>query len=173
VAVAIEGVEPTEFALIKNNLTQDVNQETQLSGGLHWVGVFYSLIHFPSVHKSIEFSGSQNSQYPKLNTRTKEGLELQLSFSFQYQLNKKQLHNMYLLCQQDYEMVFARIARNAILEEAGNYLASAYWLNRTAVGDKMKDNLENRLQGIYANLSGFMLLNIDLPDSYEAAIVQT
>lgn len=56
IAVAIEGVEPTEFAIIRNNLSQDINQEEILEGGLHWVGLFYSLIHFPSIHKSIEFS---------------------------------------------------------------------------------------------------------------------
>ena len=53
---SIEGVEPTEFAIIRNNLSQDINQEEILEGGLHWVGLFYSLIHFPSTHKSIEFS---------------------------------------------------------------------------------------------------------------------
>lgn len=56
IAVAIEGVEPTEYALIRNNISQNVNRENILEGGLHWVGLFNSLIHFPSIHKSIEFS---------------------------------------------------------------------------------------------------------------------
>ena len=82
IAVAIEGVEPTEYAIIRNNLSQDINQEEILEGGLHWVGVFYSLIHFPAIHKSIEFSSSPNAQYKRLSTRTKEGLELDISFAF-------------------------------------------------------------------------------------------
>lgn len=82
VAVAIEGVEPTEIALIKNNLSQDVNREVQYTGGLRWVGVFYSLIHFPYTHKTIEFSSSKTANFPQLQTRTREGLELRLSFSF-------------------------------------------------------------------------------------------
>lgn len=61
VAVAIEGVEPTEYAIIKNNISQDVNQKLVLEGGLHWVGVFYSLIHFPAIHKSIEFSNEKGA----------------------------------------------------------------------------------------------------------------
>jgi hypothetical protein len=60
--VALEGVEPTEFALIRNNLSQDLDQERVLTGGLHYVGVFYSLIHFPSIHKSIEFSSDAVAQ---------------------------------------------------------------------------------------------------------------
>ena len=109
-----------------------------LTGGLHWVGVFYSLIRFPSIHKSIEFSSDQGAQYGKLSTRTKEGLDLSLSFAFQYQLRQKDLPKMYLMCQQDYEKIYARIARNAVLQAAGDFEASAYWLNRTFVGDTMK-----------------------------------
>lgn len=82
IAVAIEGVEPTEFAIIRNNLTQDINQEEVLEGGLHWVGLFYSLIHFPAIHKSIEFSNDASAQQQQLSTRTKEGLELHIHCSF-------------------------------------------------------------------------------------------
>jgi hypothetical protein len=84
IAVAIEGVEPTEFAIIRNNLTQDIDQKEILEGGLHWVGLFYSLIHFPSIHKSIEFSQDEKAQQSQLSTRTKEGLELHIHCSFQY-----------------------------------------------------------------------------------------
>ena len=135
IAVAIEGVEPTEFAIIKNNISQDVDQEEVLEGGLHWVGVFNSLIRFPSIHKSIEFSGEEGSQFGRLATRTKEGLDLSLSFAFQYQLRRTELPQMYLMCQLDYEKIYARIARNAVLQAAGEFEASAYWLNRTFVGD--------------------------------------
>jgi len=82
IAVAIEGVEPTEYAIIRNNLTQDIDQDEVLEGGLHWVGLFYSLIHFPSIHKSIEFSDDTTAQQTALSTRTKEGLELHLHVAF-------------------------------------------------------------------------------------------
>lgn len=127
VAVAIEGVEPTEYAIIKNNISQDVNQEKVLSGGLHWVGVFYSLIHFPAIHKSIEFSSEKTANFERLQTRTNEGLDLSLSFAFQYQLKQKELPAMFLQCQQDYENIYARIARNAVLQSAGTFNASQYW----------------------------------------------
>jgi hypothetical protein len=124
VAVAIEGVEPTEFAIIKNNISQDVNQVDVLEGGLHWVGVFYSLIHFPATHKSIEFSLDKNAQFTRLQTRTNEGLDLSLSFAFQYRLIKKDIPKMYLQCQENYEAIYSRIARNAVLQAAGKFPAS-------------------------------------------------
>lgn len=97
IAVAIEGVEPTEYAIIRNNLSQDINQEEVLEGGLHWVGLFYSLIHFPAIHKSIEFSNDASAQQAQLSTRTKEGLELHIHCSFQYQLVREDLPKMYRL----------------------------------------------------------------------------
>jgi len=137
IAVAIEGVEPTEYAIIRNNLSQDIDKTDILEGGLHWVGLFYSLIHFPSIHKSIEFSSDSGAQHEPLSTRTKEGLELHIHFAFQYELNKPELPAMYRLLQNDYEVIFSRIARNSILQVAGTFEAPDYWRNRTLIGKTM------------------------------------
>ena len=80
---------------------------------------------------------------------------------------------MYLICQNDYESIFARIARNAVLQAAGDFEASAYWLKRTKIGDTMRRDLKLYLDLAYTDVSGFMLLKIDLPDVYESAIVRT
>ena len=55
-AVAIEGVEPTEYAIVRNNWTQKVDTERVLDGGLRWVGFFNTLIIYPSIEISLEFS---------------------------------------------------------------------------------------------------------------------
>lgn len=82
IAVAIEGVEPTEYAIIRNNVDQSIDQELVLSGGLHWVGLFYSLIKFPSTDRVVEFSNDARAASRQLSTRTKEGLELKLHVAF-------------------------------------------------------------------------------------------
>lgn len=135
--------------------------------------MFYSLIHFPSIHKSIEFSADHTSQQKRLSTRTKEGLELDISFAFQYQLRKDDLPKLYLDTQTDYETIFAKLARNAVLTIGGDFEAPAYWLNRTAVGLEMQNKLITTMDETYADVTGFMLLKIDLPDTYEGAIVKT
>lgn len=173
IAVAIEGVEPTEFAIVRNNLNQDIDQEKILEGGLHWVGLFYSLIHYPAIHKSIEFSDDHIAQQGALKSRTKEGLELQVHFAFQYQLKKENLPTLYRYFQDDYEIIFSRMARNSVLHISGNYVAPSYWLEREEVGLSMKKQLIEDLAAAYADITGFMLLKIDLPDSYEGAIVET
>lgn len=77
------------------------------------------------------------------------------------------------MCQNDYESIYAKLARNAVLQIAGDFEAPAYWLNRTQVGDAMKQNLRVELIRAYTDVTGFMLLKIDLPDVYEGAIVTT
>ena len=134
IAVAIDGVEPTEYAIIQNNIDQNINPDLVLEGGLHWVGVFYSLIRFPAIHNSIEFSNETpalEGQQPRLNTRTKEGLDLSVSFAFQHQLIKDKLPKMYRLCEDNHTEIYTKLARNAVLQVAGNWNASNYWLNRT------------------------------------------
>jgi len=173
IAVAIEGVEPTEYALIRNNLNQDIDQEEVLEGGLHWVGLFYSLIHFPAIHKNIEFSDDVSAQQVALKTRTKEGLELHLHCAFQYQLKKNELPKLYRLAQLDFEPLYTRLARNSALRVAGDYQAQQYWLKRTDIGDHMRAALTEDLARANGDVTGFMLLKIDLPDVYEGAIVMT
>ena len=80
---------------------------------------------------------------------------------------------MYRLLQNDFEPIFTRIARNSILHIAGDYKAPDYWLARSTIGDAITATLIDDLKQANAHVSGFMLLKIDLPDVYEAAIVET
>jgi hypothetical protein len=172
IAVAIEGVEPTEYAIVRNNLSQNIDSEVKGSG-LHWVGLFNSLIHYPSIHKSIEFSDDAAAQQRQLSTRTEEGLELKVHFALQYQLQKDNLPKMYRLLQNDYEAILTRIARNSVLRVASDYKAPDYWLKRGEIGTNMFAALQADLAQAYADVTAFMLLKIDLPDVYEGAIVAT
>ena len=78
---------------------------------------------------------------------------------------------MYRLLQNDYEAVFTRIARNAILKISGDFNAPDYWMKRKEIGDQMKQLLNTHMEEAQASTTGFMLLKIDLPDTYEDAIV--
>jgi len=74
--------------------------------------------------------------------------------------------------QDNYEKVFSRLARNAILNAASEFVANAYWQDRKEVGDTMKRKLTKQMEEVFANTTGFMLLKIDLPNNFEYAIVR-
>lgn len=173
VGISFSAVEPTEYGILYNIITKQLDTDTILEGGLQFVGPTQKIITFPRINKQIEFSDQSGANSPALSTRTKEGLELKLHFSFLYQLHKESLPHLYRLAGVEYEQLLTRIASDVVLANAGNYLATDYWLRRSEVGNSLEASLNQKLQEAYADCTGFMLLKIDLPDSYEDAIVDT
>ena len=99
-------VEPTEYGIIYNRISKNIDQKNVYEGGLHFIGPFNKLITYPKIYKTIEFSDNKEANVPALSTRTQEGLELKLHFAFQYQLLKESLPTLYRLMEDQYEAVF-------------------------------------------------------------------
>ena len=59
-----------------------IGQEIVYGGGLHWVGISYALIRYPSVEVTLPID---------LLTRTKEGLGLNLKMSIQFKFRQNKL----------------------------------------------------------------------------------
>ena len=104
---------------------------------MNWVGLFYSLVKFPRIEIGTEFSNGVNKDQAPLDTRTSEGLDLRLHFSFQFKFQKDKLAEIYRFTGGDYERLYQRLARNAVLEIAGLYKAQDYWLKRKERGEAM------------------------------------
>jgi len=121
----------------------------------------------------VEFSNFKDANEKPLSTRTAEGLELQLHVAFQYQLIKEEIPKLYQLAGLNYEALFTKIAADLILQQAGHYKAPQYWTNRTYIGNQFEIELRKKLRQAHANCTAIMLLQIDLPDVYENAIVDT
>lgn len=141
---------------------------------MHYAGMTSRFIIYPANQVTIEFSNTKDSDQQPLQTRTKEGLQLNLHFSFQYKIQKKNLQKLYAYVgEESHENLYERVARDIILKEAGEYEAPEYWLNRSHIGNQMKARLNASLNSVYADCTAFQFLSIDLPDSYENAIVLT
>lgn len=166
-------VEPTEWAIKRDKISQNIDTKNVWTGGRHYIGLFSAFVTYPAIQVPIEFSDSRTATRTKLNTRTQEGLDLSLHFSLQYQLIKEELPQLYRLLETDYDRVYERLARNSVLEVASSYTASAYWLDRVKIGDDMRKNLDTNFKKVHAKVMGFQLLKINLPDRYENEIVKT
>ncbi|KRX04550.1 hypothetical protein PPERSA_04365 [Pseudocohnilembus persalinus] len=166
-----DAVDPTYNAILCNSISKKCDQEDVYSSGRHIVGPFSYFIQFPGSLQTIEFS--VNADSPPLQTRTAEGLSLSLSLSFQYQLIKNQLPELYSMNNLNYEQTFIRIARDTILQAAGTYEAPSYWLERVKIGQDMLEELNFELQKAHAHCVYLQILKIELPESYEDSIVTT
>jgi len=173
-ALSLDYVEQNEYGLVYNWITKTIGKEVY-HGGTHPIGFWNKFVVFPATVQSIEFSSRRwpLASSPTLHTRTKEGLGLQLSISFQYTLNPDRLPELYALTNIAYEGLFVRIARDQLLEAAAEYEGPQYWLQRQDVGDHMRSLVNQQLEESCAKLWGLQLLVIDLPDRYEKAITMT
>jgi len=173
-AMSLDYVEQNEYGLVYNWVTKTIGKEVY-HGGTHPIGFWNKFVVFPATVRSIEFSNRRwpLATSPTLHTRTKEGLGLQLSISFQYTLNPDRLAELYALTNVAYEGLFVRIARDQLLEAAAEYEGPQYWLQRQDVGDHMRGLVDQQLRESCAKLWGLQLLVIDLPDRYEKAITLT
>lgn len=88
------------------------------------MGVFNKLIAFPRNNKQVEFSDQRDAQSIALSTRTLEGLELKLHFSFLYRLQKEKIPELYRLVGIEYEKLYVKIAADLVLANAGNYVGA-------------------------------------------------
>lgn len=128
VAMSFQAIEPTEWAISYNTFYKNIDKDYVYEGGRHFVGPFYQLINFPATFETIEFSTEPYAKGAPLRTRTKDGLLIVIHLSFQYQLIKNELGALYDLANVEYETTFKRIARDVILQEAGDHKASDYWV---------------------------------------------
>lgn len=166
-------IEQNQYGLMYNWVTKAVGTQVY-HGGTHMVGFWNKFIIFPATVQTIEFSDRvQLSSSGMLHTRTKEGLGLHLSISFQYKLDKDRLPQLYALTNMRYEGLFTRIARDQLLEAASEYEGPQYWLRRHDIGAHMRTLVDHQLQAVGASVWGLQLLTIDLPDTYEHAITMT
>ncbi|CAD8196714.1 unnamed protein product [Paramecium octaurelia] len=165
-------VEITNWGLKCNSISKQCDKQIY-APGRYLVGPFNSFFNFPGSRQSIEFSDDKRAQSQPLKTRTAEGLTLSLHVSFQYQLIKNEIAQLYAMGGLNYEATFIRMARDTILQAAGRFEAPRYWTNRRNITEVMQKQLEEELKKAHANCVSLQILDIELPDQYEDSIVQT
>lgn len=163
---------PLEYGLTVNCITRQVNSASVYHGGRHMIGPWNSFISFPSTVVTVTFIKDRGGNGP-LATRTKDGLSLTLQLAFQYKMDPDKLGELYKMANLQYEPLFVRNARDVLLKASADYEASEYWQERQKIGIEMQDLLNKRLASVYAACTGLQLLVIELPEEFEASIVQT
>lgn len=170
--ISMSSLEPLEYGITYNKFTKKIGKDIYESGR-YMIGPFQAFIVYPANLVTIEFSNNRNAVSGPLQTRTAEGLALALHVSFQYQIIKDKIPDLYNLANVNYEVTLIRMARDVIMKVGGNYNATNYWEERRQIGSYMQKVLDTELQSAFTRCMGLQIIRIDLPKSYEDSIVLT
>jgi len=173
-AVSWDTVDPTEYGFKYNKITGYIDTSTVYSSGRYCIGPGRYFVKYQKIQSTCEFSDAGGAASGPVVTRTKDGVAITLSFSFQYGIPKDNLHLVYQSYTTNYMPPMVRVARNSVLQVAGNFTSTQYWLGRTNITGVMQNVLNSNLQeSIYCTVTQFQLLRISLPQAYEDSIIAT
>lgn len=77
-------LEATELGLDYSSISKNVDRQIY-ENGLHFLGIGHSFIRYPKMVQTIEFSRERGADLTSIQSRTKDGLEVVLEVSFQFQ----------------------------------------------------------------------------------------
>ncbi len=170
--ISLDSIEPLEYGITYNIISKTIGTDIY-SSGRYIIGPFNHFIIYPANLITVEFSNNQLAVSPPLQTRTKEGLSLALHVSFQYQVIKGKIPDLYNMANVNYQSTIIRMSRDVIMKVGGVYNAESYWLEREKISIYMKEILTNELKAVFVECMGLQILRIDLPQNYEDSIVST
>ena len=93
-----------------------------------------------------------------------------MDISFNYQLRKADLIDLYRTFGNDYKDIYRAEGRSSLRDAAGQFNAIELFNNRTGVSALMEELLGSALEGMYADLVFFRLHDVSLPDEFEDAL---
>lgn len=165
-------LEPREIGILYNSIDKTIDR-VPYEGGAHFVGLFNSFIHFPGGYETIEYSNRPTSNNDPLSARTSDGVAIGISISFQYQLIKDELADLYEQSTTEYLKTFQNIARDTLLQTAADYQSKQFWTDRDLITEAMLTDMQTALKKAHANCASLQLLSVDIPDNLETKIVET
>jgi len=176
-------LDPTQFALDYDTVNFQIADDTLYTGGRHFIGLGHKFIVFPNTLQTVRMGSASSEEggdgetvkTSSLLARTEDGLQVTLDISFQYRLTPdlEQIIKLYSDFQDNYRPAYVRIARNVLRDVASEFQAFQYFYNRTVVGAKMREVLNQALANHSAIVQAFQLLNVELPTRFSAAIEAT
>lgn len=181
--LGVANVEVTEYGLNYSLLTRRAEPKTY-GAGRYWIGPLNFFIKYPSTVTTIQFSDTVLQQDlmfniagdKELRSRTKDGLDVQIELSFQYQIMPDRIYDLFLKLGgwYPYHQTFVRLAIDGLTECATQFSATEFFTERTKIGQVMEERLRKESEKVlYATIFSFQLRSVGLPKEFEEAIQQT
>jgi hypothetical protein len=157
----------TQYGLDYDHIFETVDKHVY-TGGLHFLGIGHNFVKFPNTVQSIVYS---QAMHDRLHARTNDGLPLILGVSFQYRLDEKQIHEMYMAFKDQHPKIVFNTGKHLIANAAANYSAYEFFNNKQGIAKDMlvyTNKFFNK--HLFCYLDAFQINSVHLPDSFESAI---
>lgn len=166
-----------KLGLVRNKVTGYVDLDTPHEPGRYWIGFWKEFVEFPSILKTIEFSGETPEEGVRhlsvLNSRDKDGKLIRLDISVQYRLSLDNIGKIYRDMLIYYEDIYISELRDAFAKAANLFAISDMWENYTSVSDIMFDRCAYTLATRHAECWGLQIWGVSLSREYEVKVIET
>jgi hypothetical protein len=115
-----------------------------------------------------------------IKTRSRDGLEMYMSLSFQFRLTPEAVQPLYeILGNHLYQDEFVRFARKSIVHTTSLFNATAFFKHRAEITQSMFDrmaedfNFKSGDDTVKVTIEGLQLREVDLPDEFDREIAET
>lgn len=130
--------------------------------GRYFMGPAVSFYLFPTTVRTVEL---------KVTARASDAYPLSLTFTFQYILDKDKIMDLYNRHSKNYEKVYHRIAKEAVMKAIGGYTSGAFYEQRGKVLDDLYALICEQLKQQFAKCWGLQFKDIDLAPQLEKKLL--
>merc|ERR1712137_166684 len=179
-ALSWDTVAPTEYGLVQNGFTGyvELSPDWAHESGRYFIWLRHSFLTFPRNLVNLEFSERGGDRLP-IPARTgpdpddKEsgGQPIEISVSFQYQLNKRDVPLVYKTFGFNWESSYMRFAQQAITNKAQDFTPRMFWTRRKYIESELHKAVNATLfRSGYASVITLQLLKVSFNSDYEDTI---
>lgn len=165
-AVSFSTLEPNEIGLRVDGVNIQLDRTKLWENGRHFLGLGHYFVKFPTEVRETEVD---------VKARSVDGASVQVKCSFQWQIQKDldKVFKLYSLFDEQYAKAFDKIANDEIRNVAASYTAFDFFFKRSEITVAMGQSLDRALSLVGVSVSGFQLLNFDVPKAFSATVQVT
>lgn len=176
IGVSVKTLDSNEIGLDYDGFNMQVNSKLY-TGGTYFLGLAHSFLDFPATQQTIMFadhSSNGKPDGPSIASRSKDGLPVSISYSFNYRFKQQadDLMNIYLNygTYDDADFLYQRIACNIVRSVCSQYLSSDFFTStRGTIQSAMQAQLNAELALVGGNVENFQLLDVGIPTAFTDA----
>jgi regulator of protease activity HflC (stomatin/prohibitin superfamily) len=139
------------------------------------LGVGFYDTRFPTVARTLKFHRTPDADSPIVDAKTRDGVTIFMGMSLQYRLLRTpaDVCALYHAYGKNWEEFYITYARSVARDAVSHFLVTDLWTRRSDVAGAVGAAVRLELARRRAEVVGFQLLTLDIPDALQAEIENT